>query len=143
MLTYILSGFSAVLTWQNIALSIFACFFGNLVGVLPGLGPTAAVSLLFPFTLKLPPLSTILCLGAIYYGAMYGGAITSVLLNIPGEVAGIPTAMDGYPRAKAGKAGSTLLMCALSSFFGGMTSLIILAFFAPILARFADRKSVV
>ncbi len=137
MLHYILSGFSAVLTWQNIALSIFACFFGNLVGVLPGLGPTAAVSLLFPFTLKLPPLSTILCLGAIYYGAMYGGAITSVLLNIPGEVAAIPTAMDGYPRAKAGKAGSTLLMCALSSFFGGMTSLIILAFFAPMLARFA------
>lgn len=137
MLEYILSGFAAVFTWQNLLISIFSCFMGNLVGVLPGLGPTAAVSLLFPFTLKLQPLSTILCLGAIYYGAMYGGAITSVLLNIPGEVASVPTAMDGYPRAKEGKAGSTLLMCACSSFFGGMISLFILAFFAPVLARFA------
>ncbi|MBQ3317565.1 MAG: tripartite tricarboxylate transporter permease, partial [Spirochaetales bacterium] len=110
---------------------------GNLVGVLPGLGPTASVSLLFPFMLKLPPLSILICLGAIYYGAMYGGSITSVLLNIPGEVASVPTAMDGYPLAKQGRAGSTLLICALSSFFGCMVALILLSFFAPALGKFA------
>ena len=84
---WILNGFQQVFTIQNMLISLLGCFLGNLVGVLPGLGPTASVSLLFPFMLKLPPLSILLCLGAVYYGAMYGGSITSVLLNIPGEVA--------------------------------------------------------
>ncbi len=134
---WILNGFQQVFTVQNILISLLGCFLGNLVGVLPGLGPTASVSLLFPFMLKLPPLSILLCLGAVYYGAMYGGSITSVLLNIPGEVASVPTAMDGYPLAKQGRAGSTLLICALSSFFGCMVALVLLAFFAPALGRFA------
>ena len=134
---WIINGFSQVLTLQNILISFMGCFLGNLVGVLPGLGPTASIALLFPFVLKLPPLSILICLGAIYYGAMYGGSITSVLLNIPGEVASVPTAMDGYPLAKQGRAGSTLLICALCSFFGCMVALVCLSFFAPLLGHFA------
>ena len=108
-----------------------------MVGVLPGLGPTASVALLFPFMLNFEPLSILICLGAVYYGAMYGGSITAVLLNIPGEVSAVPTAMDGYPLAKQGRAGPTLIICAFSSFFGGMVALFVLAFFAPALAKFA------
>jgi len=137
MLEWIISGFGDVFTVQNILISIIGCFLGNMVGVLPGLGPTASVALLFPFMLKLPPLSILICLGAVYYGAMYGGSITAILLNIPGEVAAVPTAMDGYPLAQQGKAGSTMIVCALSSFFGGMVALCCLAFFAPALAKFA------
>lgn len=134
---WILNGFSQIFTIQNVLISLLGCFLGNLVGVLPGLGPTASVALLFPFMLKLPPLSILICLGAIYYGAMYGGSITAVLLNIPGEVASVPTAMDGYNLAKQGKAGMTLLVCALASFMGCILSLLLLAFFAPALGKFA------
>lgn len=134
---WIINGFAQVFTLQNILISIMGCFLGNLVGVLPGLGPTASVALLFPFMLKLPPLSILICLGAIYYGAMYGGSITAVLLNIPGEVAAVPTAMDGYKLAQQGRAGSTLMICALSSFFGCIVALVCLAFFAPALGKFA------
>lgn len=137
MLAYILEGFGQIFTAQNIIISIIGCFLGNLVGVLPGLGPTASVALLFPFMLKLPALSILICLGAVYYGAMYGGSITAILLNIPGEVAAVPTAMDGYPLSQQGRAGSTMIICALSSYFGGMVALACLAFFAPALARFA------
>ena len=105
MLEWIISGFGQVLTLENILISFVGCFFGNLVGVLPGLGPTASVALLFPFMLNFEPLSILICLGAVYYGAMYGGSITAVLLNIPGEVSAVPTAMDGYPLAKQGRAG--------------------------------------
>ena len=86
MLNWIVSGFSAVFTWQNMLISLVGCFLGNLVGVLPGLGPTASVALLFPFMLKLPPLSILICLGAIYYGAMYGGSITAILPTSPDEL---------------------------------------------------------
>ncbi len=137
MLNWIVSGFSAVFTWQNMLISLVGCFLGNLVGVLPGLGPTASVALLFPFMLKLPPLSILICLGAIYYGAMYGGSITAILLNIPGEVASVPTAVDGYPLARKGRAGAVLVICALASFVGGVLALVCLAFFAPALADFA------
>ena len=137
MLEWIVAGFDAVFTWQNVLISIVGCFIGNMVGVLPGLGPTASVALLFPFMLRLEPLSILICLGAVYYGAMYGGSITAILLNIPGEVAAVPTAMDGYPLAQKGRAGSTMIVCACSSFFGGMVALVCLAFFAPALAKFA------
>lgn len=137
MLDWIITGFAAVFTWQNVLISMVGCFIGNMVGVLPGLGPTASVALLFPFMLRLEPLSILICLGAVYYGAMYGGSITAILLNIPGEVAAVPTAMDGYPLAQKGRAGSTMIVCACSSFFGGMVALVCLAFFAPALAKFA------
>jgi len=137
MLEWIIAGFAQVFTFQNVLISIIGCFIGNMVGVLPGLGPTASVALLFPFMLRLPPLSILICLGAVYYGAMYGGSITAILLNIPGEVAAVPTAMDGYPLAQKGRAGSTMIICALSSFFGGMCALVVLAFFAPALGKFA------
>lgn len=136
-LGWILSGFSAVFTLQNLIISFIGCFLGTLVGVLPGLGPTAAVALLFPFTVTLHPLGILICLGGIYYGAMYGGSITAILLNIPGEVAAVPTAMDGYPLAKQGRAGAAMIVCALSSFIGGMFALTVLAAFAPKLADFA------
>jgi putative tricarboxylic transport membrane protein len=134
---WIINGFAQIFTPLNLLISFIGCFLGNLVGVLPGLGPTASIALLFPFMLRLPPLSILICLGAIYYGAMYGGSITAILLNIPGEVAAVPTAMDGYPLAQQGRAGSTMMICALSSFFGCMVALACLAFFAPLLGQFA------
>jgi putative tricarboxylic transport membrane protein len=134
---WLLSGFAEVFTLKNLVISFIGCFLGNMVGVLPGLGPTAGVALLFPFTASLDPLGALICLGGIYYGAMYGGTITAVLLNIPGEVAAVPTAIEGYPLAKEGKAGPVLIVSALSSFVGSIFALAILAFFAPKLADFA------
>jgi putative tricarboxylic transport membrane protein len=136
-MSWLVSGFIAVFSPVNLIVALAGCFLGTLVGVLPGLGPTASVALLFPFTAMLSPAATLIGLGAIYYGAMYGGAITAILLNIPGEVAAVPTAMEGYPLAKKGRAGPALVICALSSCFGGTVALICLTFFAPALADMA------
>ncbi len=134
---WLLHGFREAMGMQNLLVALVACFLGTLVGVLPGLGPTASVALLFPFTALLMPSQVLIGLGGIYYGAMFGGAITAILLNIPGEVAAVPTALEGYPLARQGRGGQTLVISILSSFFGGMVALFCLAFFAPILADLA------
>ena len=128
-------GFSILLQPSN----LFACFMGvligTLVGVLPGLGPAAAISLLLPTTYKLSPLTGIIMLAGIYYGAMYGGSTTSILVNIPGESASVVTCLDGYQMARRGRAGPALGIAAFSSFIAGTISIVALMLVAPPLAR--------
>ncbi len=124
-------------------LTLFACFIGvligTLVGVLPGLGPVAAISLLLPATFHAPPVASIIMLAGIYYGAMYGGSTTSILVNLPGEAASVVTCLDGYQMARKGRAGVALGISAFGSFIAGTLGLIGLACLAPPLASMALR----
>ena len=137
LLQNLVLGFSVLLQPSN----LFACFMGvligTLVGVLPGLGPAAAISLLLPTTYKLSPLTGIIMLAGIYYGAMYGGSTTSILVNIPGESASVITCLDGYQMARKGRAGPALGIAAFGSFIAGTFSIIALMLVAPPLARMA------
>jgi putative tricarboxylic transport membrane protein len=114
-------------------------FVGTFIGVLPGLGPIAAIALLLPLTFKMPPATAIIMLAGIYYGAMYGGSTTSILVNIPGEAASVVTCLDGYQMARQGRAGPALGIAALGSFIAGSLGLVGLMFFAPILGAAALR----
>ncbi len=131
------SGFRTALEPAN----LFACFVGvltgTLVGVLPGLGPVSAMSLLLPTTFHVSPVSAIIMLAGIYYGAMYGGSTTSILVNIPGESASVVTCLDGYQMARQGRAGPALGIAALGSFIAGTIATVGLMLAAPPLARFA------
>src|SRR5574341_435599 len=113
------------------------CILGTLIGVLPGLGPAAGTALLIPITFRLEPTPAIIMLAAIYYGAMYGGTITSVLINVPGEAASVVTCLDGYQMAQQGRAGTALGIAAIGSFVGGVFAAVALAIVALPLARFA------
>jgi putative tricarboxylic transport membrane protein len=121
--------------------NFLACFIGavigTLVGVLPGLGPAAAMALVIPMTLKLGPTAGLIMLAGIYYGSMYGGSTTSILVNVPGEPASVVTTLDGYVMARKGRAGAALAIAAIASFVAGTISVIALQFFAPVLARSA------
>ena len=130
-------GFAAALTPINLCMALLGSLMGTLVGVLPGLGPTAAIALLFPLTTVLPPVPAIIMLAAIYYGAMYGGSTTAILLNIPGEVASVPTCWDGYPLARQGRGGVALGVAAIGSFIAGTVGVVALTLFAPVLADHA------
>ena len=134
---YLIQGFVTALTWQNLFWAFVGCFIGTLVGVLPGIGPVSGIAILLPLTTVLPATSAIIMMAAIYYGAMYGGSTTAIVVNIPGEASSVPTAMDGYEMAKQGKAGPALAISAIGSFFAGTISVIALTFFAPMLAEFA------
>jgi putative tricarboxylic transport membrane protein len=134
---YLLQGFSIALTWQNLFWALVGSLIGTLVGVLPGIGPSSGIAILLPMTTFLPPTSAIIMMAAIYYGAMYGGSTTAILVNIPGEASSVPTALDGYEMAKQGNAGPALAIAAISSFVAGTLSLIGLTFFAPLCAGFA------
>ena len=136
-LSGLLQGFSTALTLGNLFNCFLGCFLGTLTGVLPGFGPGAAVALLLPMTLYLSPASAIIMLAGIYYGAMYGGSTTSILVNIPGEAASVVTCFDGYKMALQGRAGPALGIAAFGSFIAGTISIIGLMFVAPPLARFA------
>ena len=130
-------GFSIVLTPDNLFYCFAGAVIGTLVGVLPGLGPVAAMSLLFPATLHIPPVSAMIMLAGIYYGAMYGGSTTSILVNIPGEAASVMTCLDGYQMARQGRAGPALGISAMGSFIGGTLTVIGLMLVAPPLAKIA------
>ena len=134
---YLIQGFVTALSWQNLFWALVGCFIGTLVGVLPGIGPVSGIAILLPLTTVLPATSAIIMMAAIYYGAMYGGSTTAIVVNIPGEASSVPTAMDGYEMAKQGKAGPALAISAIGSFFAGTISVIALTFFAPMLAEFA------
>ncbi len=136
---HLVSGFAAALTPTNLLMAVLGSLLGTLVGVLPGLGPTAAIAILFPLTTVLSPVPAIIMLAAIYYGAMYGGSTTAILLNIPGEVASVPTCLDGYPMAQQGRGGVALGISAIGSFFAGTLGVVALTFFAPFLADQALR----
>ena len=135
----LLYGFSVALTWSNLFFCFLGALVGTLVGVLPGLGPAATVALLLPITFKLQPVSAIIMLAGIFYGAMYGGSTTSILLNIPGEAASVVTCLDGYQMARKGRPGPALAIAAIGSFIAGTIGVIGLNFLAPPLADFAVR----
>jgi putative tricarboxylic transport membrane protein len=136
---FLLQGFAAALTPQNLLFAFIGSVLGTLVGVLPGLGPTSGIAILLPVTGFLPPAPAIIMLAAIYYGAMYGGSTTAILVNIPGEVASVVTTLDGYQLARQGRAGPALAIAAISSFVAGTLGLVGLTFFAPPLADIALR----
>ncbi len=115
----LLQGLATVMQPANLMFAVIGCVLGMLVGVLPGIGPAAGTAVLIPVTLTMSPTAGVIMLAAIYYGAMYGGTITSVLLNMPGEAASAVTCIDGYEMAKRGRAGPALAMAAIGSFIGG------------------------
>ncbi len=130
-------GFQTAFQPMNLLFCFLGVLMGTLVGVLPGLGPVAAMSLLLPTTFHVSPVSAIILLAGIYYGAMYGGSTTSILVNIPGEVASVVTCLDGYQMARQGRAGPALGISALGSFMAGTLSTVGLMFLAPPLAEVA------
>jgi len=135
----LLNGFQIVFHPINIFLCFVGCVLGTLVGVLPGLGPSSAISLLLPITFRSDPVSAIIMLAGIYYGAMYGGSTTSILVNIPGEPSSVVTCFDGYPMARKGRAGAALGISAFGSFIAGTVAIFGLTFFAPVLSSAALR----
>ena len=129
--------FSVIFQPNNLFYCFIGVIIGTLIGVLPGLGPTATISLLLPSTYHISPVSAIIMLSGIYYGAMYGGSITSILVNIPGEAASVVTCLDGYAMARKGRAGPALGISAFGSFIAGTLATILIILLAPPLARFA------
>ncbi len=137
LLNHLILGAQVLFTPANLFFCFIGVLMGTLVGVLPGLGPTAAIALLLPSTFHLTPVTAIIMLAGIYYGAMYGGSTTSILVNIPGEAASVITCIDGYQMARKGRAGPALGMAAFGSFIAGTISVLGLMLVAPPLARFA------
>jgi putative tricarboxylic transport membrane protein len=133
----LLLGFSTALTAHNFFYAFMGCLIGTMVGVLPGVGPLAGISLLLPSTFGLDPTAGLILLAGVFYGAMYGGSTTSILMRIPGEAASVMTCIDGYAMALNGRAGPALAIAAIGSYIAGTISVIGLMFLAPPLARFA------
>jgi putative tricarboxylic transport membrane protein len=138
-LGFLMQGFQVALTPENLALAFLGCFLGTVIGALPGLGPSNGVAILIPltFTLGLPATSALIMLTSVYYGAMYGGRISSILLNIPGDEPALMTTLDGHPMALQGRAGEALALSGVASFVGGFAATIGLVVCAPLLAKFA------
>ena len=132
-------GFAVAMTFQNVGYMLVGILLGVLIGVLPGLGGANGVAILLPLTFSMPPTSAIIMLSCIYWGALFGGAITSILFNIPGEPWSVATTFDGYPMARDGRAGEALTAAFTSSFFGALIAVIVLTFLAPLVAKFALR----
>lgn len=137
ILNNLLLGLSAAVSVQNLWWCLVGCFLGTAIGVLPGLGPAATIAMLLPATIGLPPLSALIMLAGIFYGAQYGGSTTSILVNLPGEMSSVVTAIDGHQMARQGKAGRALAVAALASFFAGTVCTLLIAMFAPPLAAVA------
>lgn len=133
----LLHGFASALTLTNLMFGLLGTFLGTLVGVLPGIGPALAIALLLPITYSINPASALIMFAAIYYGAMYGGSTTSILLNTPGESGSVITALEGHQMAKRGRAGAALATAAIGSFVAGTIATAVLAFAAPSLANVA------
>jgi putative tricarboxylic transport membrane protein len=133
----LLHGFSVVLTGQNLLLMLLGILLGVLIGVLPGLGGANGVAILLPLTFSMSPTSAIILLSCIYWGALFGGAITSILFNIPGEPWSVATTFDGYPMAQKGRAAQALTAAFSSSFVGALAATLMITFLAPLVARFA------
>lgn len=133
------SGFATALTMKNVLYCGFGVLFGQLIGVLPGIGAPTAIALLLPLTFNVDPTSAIIMFAGIYYGVAYGGTITSVLINVPGESSTVMTCVDGYQMALKGRAGAALSVAAIGSWIAGTVSIVLLMAFAPALARFAIR----
>lgn len=137
MLANLMHGFAVALAPGNLLWCTLGVFLGTIVGILPGLGPSATVALLLPLTFGMPPTSALIMLAGIYYGAKYGGSTTSILLNVPGESASVVTCFDGYQMAKKGRGGAALGIAAIASFVAGTFGVVGLMLLAPPLASFA------
>ena len=130
-------GFDVAFTPINLLYAFIGCVLGTLIGVLPGIGPVATIAMLLPATYALPPVSALIMLAGIYYGAQYGGSTTAVLVNLPGESSSVVTCIDGYQMARKGRAGPALASAGIGSFFAGSVGTLILAAFAPPLTEVA------
>ena len=126
MINGMLTGISTTMIPMNIGMVLFGCFMGSLIGMLPGLGPITAVALMIPVTYGLEPSTGMVLLAGVYYGAIFGGSTSSILINAPGEAATVATSLDGYPLARQGQPGKALAIAAYASFSGGTVSVIML-----------------
>src|SRR5262252_1293752 len=133
----LIQGFGVLLTYKTLALMMVGLVLGIFVGVLPGLGGPNGVAILLPLTFTMDPTSAIIMLSCIYWGALFGGAITSILFNIPGEPWSVATTFDGYPMAQQGRAAQALTGAFTGSFVGALFAVLLITFLAPLLARFA------
>jgi putative tricarboxylic transport membrane protein len=134
---HLLLGFGVAFQWWNLFYCLVGVLLGTLIGVLPGIGPVATIAMLLPVTFALSPVSSLIMLAGIYYGAQYGGSTTSILINIPGEASSVVTCLDGYQMARQGRAGPALSTAALGSFFAGCVATVVVVMFAPPLAEVA------
>ena len=130
-------GLQVAFTFQNLLYCFFGVLLGTLIGVLPGIGPVPTIAMLLPITYALPPVSALIMLAGIYYGAQYGGSTTAILVNLPGESSSVVTCLDGYQMARRGRAGQALAIAAIGSFIAGTFATLVVAAFAPPLAEFA------
>src|SRR5450759_590563 len=130
-------GFGVALSLQNLLYCLIGVLLGTLIGVLPGIGPVATIAMLLPVTFNLSPISALIMLAGIYYGAQYGGSTTAILVNIPGESSSVVTCLAGYQMARQGRAGPALAIAAMGSFFAGCVATVVIALFAPPLAEVA------
>lgn len=137
IMTLLIEGFKASLTSTNIIACIFGVIIGTLTGILPGLGSGGAMALLLPLSFGMEPTTALIMLAGIYYGAMYGGSTTSILVNVPGESSSLMTCLDGYQMARKGRAGAALAISAIGSFIAGTIGLILLTLFAPPISKMA------
>ena len=133
----LIDGFGTALSVTNLLWALFGCALGTAVGVLPGIGPATTVAMLLPITTKVDITASMIFFAGIYYGAMYGGSTTSILLNTPGETASLVTAMEGNKMAKSGRAGQALATAAIGSFVAGTIATVVVTLFAPVLADYA------
>lgn len=130
-------GFEVVLTPENMLAALIGCLAGTIVGVLPGLGPTAGAAVLLPLTFTLSPVAGLIMIAAIYYGVQYGGSLTSVLLNIPGETSSVMTTVDGYQMTRQGRSGAALFIMTIGSFIAATVSVVLVTWIGPPIADFA------
>jgi putative tricarboxylic transport membrane protein len=137
LLSNLAMGFSVASSLENLLFCLIGVILGTLIGVLPGIGATATIAMLLPITFQLEPVSSLIMLAGIYYGAQYGGSTTAILINMPGESSSAVTAIDGYQMARRGRAGTALAVAALGSFFAGTVSTFLVAIFAPPLTEVA------
>lgn len=137
LVSNLLLGAGVAFTPLNLMYCLIGVVLGTLIGVLPGIGPIATIAMLLPATFALPPVTALIMLAGIYYGAQYGGSTTAILVNLPGESSSVVTCLDGYQMARRGRAGAALAVAALGSFFAGSVATLLLAAFAPLLAEAA------
>lgn len=137
LIEHLMLGFGVAFTLQNLIYAFVGCLLGTLIGVLPGIGPLATIAMLLPATYGLEPVSALIMLAGIYYGAQYGGSTTAILVNLPGESSSVVTVIDGYQMARKGRAGPALAAAGLGSFFAGCVGTLVLAAFAPPLTEVA------
>ncbi len=137
IVSHLALGFGVALTLGNLAYCFVGVLLGTLIGVLPGVGPLVTIAMLLPITFGLDPVSSLIMLAGIFYGAQYGGSTTAILVNMPGEASSAVTAIDGYQMARQGRAGPALATAAIASFVGGILSTLLVAFFGPLVGRWA------